>query len=182
MNARVVLGEDHRLLREGVKSLLQKSGFEVAGEAGDGRSAVKLATKLAPDVVILDISMPLLNGIEATKQICSAVPEAKVIVMSMHSASHFILGALHAGAVAYLLLQKSGFEVAGEAGEGVGFRRTPGGRQVGFGRPSLPESGDCRRRRPGVCSTTFNETRVNVQQNLEQGTRGVATPGRRQIH
>jgi DNA-binding NarL/FixJ family response regulator len=109
MSIRIVLGEDHRLLREGVKSLLQKSGFEVAGEAADGRSAVQLARKLAPDVVILDISMPLLNGIEATKQICSAVPQAKVIVMSMHSASHFILGALYAGAVAYLL-KESAFE------------------------------------------------------------------------
>jgi DNA-binding NarL/FixJ family response regulator len=109
MNIRIVLGEDHRLLREGIKSLLQKSGFEVAGEAADGRSAVQLAKKLAPDVVILDISMPLLNGIEATKQICSAVPQAKVIVMSMHSASHFILAALHAGAVAYLL-KGSAFE------------------------------------------------------------------------
>jgi two-component system response regulator NreC len=103
MHPRVLVGDDHRLLREGLKSLLQKNAFQVIAEAGDGRSAVKLAKKLNPDVVILDISMPILNGIEATKQISREVPQAKVIVMSMHSDNHFVLGALHAGAAGYLL-------------------------------------------------------------------------------
>jgi DNA-binding NarL/FixJ family response regulator len=109
MASRILISDDHTLLREGLKSLLQKNGFEIAGEAGDGRSAVRLAKKIRPEIVILDISMPFLNGIEATKQICSEAPQAKVIVMSMHSASHFILAALHAGAAAYLL-KDSAFE------------------------------------------------------------------------
>jgi two-component system, NarL family, response regulator NreC len=103
MAARILISDDHQILREGLKSLLQKSNFEIAGDVGDGRSAVKLAKKLNPEVVILDISMPLLNGIEATKQIHTEVPQAKIIVMSMHAASHFVLAALHAGAAAYLL-------------------------------------------------------------------------------
>ncbi len=103
MHGRVLIVDDHTLLREGLKSLLQKEGLEVAGEAGDGRSAIKLAQKLTPDIVILDISIPLLNGIEATRQIRADAPQSKVIVMSMHSGSHFVLAALHAGANAYLL-------------------------------------------------------------------------------
>lgn len=103
MHSRVLISDDHRLLREGLKSLLQKSGFEVVAEAEDGRSALKLAKKLTPDIVILDISMPILNGIEAAKQLSREVPQAKVIVMSMHSDNYFVLGALHAGATGYLL-------------------------------------------------------------------------------
>jgi DNA-binding NarL/FixJ family response regulator len=103
MHCRVLISEDHTLLREGLKSLLQKTGIEVAAEAADGRSAVQLAKKVSPDIVILDISMPVLNGIEAAQQISREVPKAKVIVMSMHSESHFVLGALRAGAAGYLL-------------------------------------------------------------------------------
>jgi DNA-binding NarL/FixJ family response regulator len=103
MSGGFLISDDHRLLREGLKSLLEKNGYRVAGETGDGRSAVKLARKLSPDVVILDVSMPLLNGIEAARQISAEAPHTKVIVMSMHSASHFILAALQAGAAAYLL-------------------------------------------------------------------------------
>jgi DNA-binding NarL/FixJ family response regulator len=103
MRGRVLLSDDHRLLREGIKSLLQRNGFDVVGETGDGRSAVKLARQTKPDVVILDLSMPLLNGIEAARQIAGEVPQSKVVVMSMHAASHFILAALHAGAAGYLL-------------------------------------------------------------------------------
>jgi DNA-binding NarL/FixJ family response regulator len=103
MHSRVLISDDHRLLREGLKSLLEKNGFEVIADSGDGRSAVKLAKKLSPDVGILDISMPVLNGIEATKQMFREAPQTKVIVMSMHSDSHFVLGALHAGASGYLV-------------------------------------------------------------------------------
>jgi len=103
MQGRVIVSDDHTLLREGLKSLLQRNGFEVVGEAGDGRTAVKLAKKINPDIVILDISMPFLNGIEAARQISNEVPDARIIIMSMHCADHFVLAALHAGATAYLL-------------------------------------------------------------------------------
>jgi len=103
MQGRVIVSDDHTLLREGLKSLLRRNGFEVVGEAGDGRTAVKLAKKINPDIVILDISMPFLNGIEAARQISNEVPDARIIIMSMHCADHFVLAALHAGATAYLL-------------------------------------------------------------------------------
>jgi DNA-binding NarL/FixJ family response regulator len=103
MQGRVIISDDHTLLREGLKSLLQWNGFKVVGEAGDGRTAVKLAKKIKPDIVILDISMPFLNGIEAARQISNEVPDARIIIMSMHCADHFVLAALHAGAAAYLL-------------------------------------------------------------------------------
>jgi DNA-binding NarL/FixJ family response regulator len=103
MQGRVIISDDHTILREGLKSLLQRNGFEVVGEAGDGRTAVKLAKKIKPDIVILDISMPFLNGIEAARQISNEVPDARIIIMSMHCADHFVLAALHAGAAAYLL-------------------------------------------------------------------------------
>ena len=89
--------------------MLETQGFEVAGEAGDGRRAVQLAKKLRPDIVIIDIGMPGLNGVEATRQISTEVPQAKIIVLSMHSDSRFILGVLGAGARGYLL-KDSAFE------------------------------------------------------------------------
>lgn len=103
MQGRVIISDDHTLLREGLKSLLQRNGLEVVGEAGDGRTAVKLAKKINPDIVILDISTPFLNGIEAARQISNEVPDARILIMSMHCADHFVLAALHAGAAAYLL-------------------------------------------------------------------------------
>jgi len=103
MTSGVLIADDHRLLTEGVKSLLQRGGFNVIGEANDGRRAVELTQELKPDVVVMDIGMPELNGIEATKQICQRLPRAKVIMMSMHCESHFILNALKAGACGYVL-------------------------------------------------------------------------------
>jgi len=103
MPAGILLIDDHTLFRQGLKSLLHGEGFEIIAEAEDGRNAVKLATKLKPSAVIMDISMPGLNGIDATKQICREWPGAKVIVMSMHRDGHFVLAALKAGAAGYLL-------------------------------------------------------------------------------
>jgi two-component system, NarL family, response regulator NreC len=89
--------------------MLERQGFEVIGEAEEGRRAVQLAKKLRPDIVIIDIGMPGLNGVEATRQISTEVPQAKIIVLSMHSDSRFILGVLGAGACGYLL-KDSAFE------------------------------------------------------------------------
>jgi len=104
MKTRIILADDHKLLREGVKALLsQQSGMEVVAEADDGRTTVHLVKKLSPDVVIMDISMPDLNGIEATRQILKSSPKVKVIALSMHSDKRFILEMLNAGASGYLL-------------------------------------------------------------------------------
>ncbi|HXV78470.1 MAG TPA: response regulator transcription factor [Candidatus Binatia bacterium] len=103
MSVEILLTDDHRLLREGLRSLLENQGFRVTGEAAEGRTAVKLAKKLKPDALIIDINMPGLNGIEATKQILQDCSGVKVIILSMRSDSCAILEAFAAGASAYLL-------------------------------------------------------------------------------
>jgi two-component system response regulator NreC len=111
MAAQVLITDDHKLLREGLRSLLQNRGFEVAAEAEDGRCAVRLAKQLKPDAVIIDISMPGLNGIEATRQIHLDSSEVKIIVLSMRADSRSVLAALAAGASAYLLKEAAFEEV-----------------------------------------------------------------------
>ena len=107
---RAIIADDHRIMREGLRSLLEKTGeFECIAEADDGYQAVMLATELRPDVVIMDIAMPNLNGIEATRQIKTALPEVEVVVLSMHATRNYVLQVLQAGASAYLL-KDSAFE------------------------------------------------------------------------
>jgi DNA-binding NarL/FixJ family response regulator len=104
MNIRVILADDHVIMREGLRRLLESQpGIEVVAEVGDGRNAVKKAKELRPDVVIIDIGMPDLNGIEAARQIMSSIPRVKIIGLSMHSEKQFIVEMLRAGASAYLL-------------------------------------------------------------------------------
>ena len=105
-----IIADDHRIMREGLRSLLEKSGqFECIAEADDGYQAVKLAKELHPDIVIMDIAMPNMNGIEATRQIKTELPEIKVIVLSMHATRNYVAQVLQAGASAYLL-KDSAFE------------------------------------------------------------------------
>ncbi|HEY7555494.1 MAG TPA: response regulator transcription factor [Candidatus Binatia bacterium] len=99
----ILIADDHRLLREGLRALLEREGFQVVAEADNGRSAVRLAKQLQPDIVITDIAMPDLNGVEATRQICAEAPRSKVLALSMHTESRFVLGILEAGASGYLL-------------------------------------------------------------------------------
>ncbi len=104
MSIRILLADDHRLFREGLRALLKETAdMEVVAEAGDGRTAVQQTGELKPDVVAMDISMPDLNGIEATRQIASRVPGTKVIGLSVHSDKRFVEGMLKAGASGYLL-------------------------------------------------------------------------------
>jgi DNA-binding NarL/FixJ family response regulator len=99
-----VLADDHTLIRSGLKLLLeQQPGFKVIAEAEDGRQAVDLVSKHHPDVVIADIGMPQLNGIEATRQIVAQDPHPDVVILSMHSDESYVLRALKAGARAYIL-------------------------------------------------------------------------------
>jgi DNA-binding NarL/FixJ family response regulator len=100
---RVLLAEDHTMVRAGVRSLLEGAGIQVVGEAADGREAVKLAAELRPDVVVVDVAMPNLNGIEATRQLRNDSPRVAVIVLSMHGHRQYIAEALRAGAAGYLL-------------------------------------------------------------------------------
>ena len=99
MPVRILVADDHKIVREGLIALLQKqSNMQVVGEAEDGRQAVRLAAELQPAVVIIDIGMPDLNGIEATRQIVAEDPRIKVIALSMHSDKRFVKGMLKAGA------------------------------------------------------------------------------------
>ncbi len=104
MSIKVLLADDHQLFRQGLRSLLEKEAdVEVVGESADGRSAVEQAGELEPDMVIMDVSMPDLNGMEATRQIVRRLPRTKVIALSMHSDRRFVEGMLTAGAHGYLL-------------------------------------------------------------------------------
>jgi len=104
MSIRVILADDHKIIRQGLRSLLEKQqDMEVIAEAEDGRNAVRLTAELAPDIVIMDITMPDLNGAEATKQIISKSPDIKIIALSMHSDSLFVTEMLKSGAAGYLL-------------------------------------------------------------------------------
>jgi len=101
---RILLADDHTIIRSGLRLLLeQQSDFKVVAEAEDGRQAVELVTQHHPEVVVLDIGMPQLNGIEATQQIVSLDPRTHVVILSMHSDEGYVLRALKAGAQAYIL-------------------------------------------------------------------------------
>ena len=104
----VLLAEDHTVVREGLRTLLESEGdIKVIGEAETGRQAVNLAKKLRPAVVVMDIAMPLLNGLEATRQILRAVPGAKVLILSAHSDDAYVEQVTALGAAGYLLKQTS---------------------------------------------------------------------------
>ncbi|MET0643151.1 MAG: response regulator transcription factor [Candidatus Binatia bacterium] len=104
MTVRILIADDHKILREGLKSLLEKQPeFAVVAEAQDGLSAISAAKKHKPDIAILDIGMPDLNGIEVTRRIRSEMAETRVIALSMHADRRFVMGILEAGANGYLL-------------------------------------------------------------------------------
>ena len=105
-NITVLIAEDHTIVREGLLMLLKhEDGIEVIAQAEDGREAVKLAAKLQPDVIVMDIAMPHLNGIEATRQIMQARPDAKVLILSAHSDDAYVEAFMALGASGYLIKQ-----------------------------------------------------------------------------
>ena len=101
---RILLADDHTLMRHGLRKIIEEQpDWEVVAETGDGREAVRLALELKPDVAVLDVAMPLLNGIEATRQIARRAPPVRILILSMYSDESYIVQALRAGAHGYLL-------------------------------------------------------------------------------
>jgi DNA-binding NarL/FixJ family response regulator len=104
----IILAEDHTIVREGLRALLEpEHDIRIIGEASDGRSTVEMTMKLRPDVVVMDIAMPLLNGFEATRQILHELPETKILILSAHSDDAYVEKAMEAGATGYLIKQSN---------------------------------------------------------------------------
>ena len=109
----VLLAEDHTIVRQGLRLLIEAGGdIEIVGEAKTGREAVQMTRDLRPEVVVMDIAMPLLNGIEAARQILKAFPATKVLILSAHSDPEYVEQVVKAGALGYLVKQSSGEVVA----------------------------------------------------------------------
>jgi DNA-binding NarL/FixJ family response regulator len=107
MRIRVVVAEDHVMVRQGLRALLERASIEVVGEAGDGREAVRLVEKLRPEVAVLDIALPLLNGIDAARAILKSEAGTKVVALTMHSERHYLVEAVRAGVTGYVLKSKA---------------------------------------------------------------------------
>ena len=112
MTTRVVVVDDHELVRKGVRALFaQDDEFELVGEAEDGRTAVELAAACRPDVVVMDISLPDLSGIEATRQVLAETPGVKVVALSVHTEQQYVAGMLQAGASGYVIKDAAAVEL-----------------------------------------------------------------------
>lgn len=108
---RILLCDDHRLMREGLRSILEREGLTVVGEAANGREAIELARRLLPDLVLMDISMPELNGVDATRHLSEELPAIKVIALSMNADRRYVLTMFAAGAAAYLIKNSASEEL-----------------------------------------------------------------------
>ncbi|MGZ7064371.1 MAG: response regulator [Candidatus Angelobacter sp.] len=111
MPVRILLADDHAVLRQGLRALLEREGFEVVGEASDGREAVKLCAKFRPDVALLDVTMPLLNGIDAAREIGKTSPATRLVLLTMHTEDHLVLESLRAGVRGYVLKTRAAAEL-----------------------------------------------------------------------
>src|ERR1043166_7177463 len=109
---RILLADDHTVVRDGLRALLEREpDMAIVAEAADGRESVQLAEEQSPDVVVMDLAMPVMNGMEATRRILAANPRVAVVILSMHQDESYILGSLHAGAKGYLLKDSMRSEV-----------------------------------------------------------------------
>jgi DNA-binding NarL/FixJ family response regulator len=108
---RLLLADDHRMLRESLRRAMEDNGFDVVGEAPDGAEAVRLAEELRPDVILMDVTMPVLDGVEATRQVRDRVPGTQVVILTMHADKEVLVDAIRAGAAGYLVKDCSTEEV-----------------------------------------------------------------------
>lgn len=112
MTIRLMLADDHRMLREGLSRSMSEHGFDVVGEARDGVEAVNMASNLAPDIVLMDVSMPEMDGVEACRQVRASVPQTRVVMLTMHADQEVLANAIRAGACGYLVKDCSTEEIA----------------------------------------------------------------------
>lgn len=120
----IVLADDHHLVRQGLRSLLEaEPDFSIVGETGDGLEAAQLVERLRPDVLVLDLMMPGLNGLEVTRQVSQRSPRTHVVILSMHPNEAYVLEALRAGAAAYVLKESTSAELVRAVREAVAGRR-----------------------------------------------------------
>jgi DNA-binding NarL/FixJ family response regulator len=108
MPTRILLADDHALIRQGLKALLEKQGFQVVGEASDGQEALRSVEKTQPDVAIIDISMPVLNGVETARELKKSSPKTKVILLTQHDEHQYVTESLRAGVRGYVLKSQAG--------------------------------------------------------------------------
>jgi two-component system response regulator NreC len=111
MATRVLLADDHAVVRHGLRALLEKEGFQVAGEAADGQEVVRLASTAHPDIAILDISMPLLNGLDAARELKKESPNIKIILLTRHDEPQYVTAALRGGVKGYVLKSQAANEL-----------------------------------------------------------------------
>ncbi len=111
MPIRILLAEDHVIVRQGLRALLEQAGMTVIGEASDGQEALRIAHEQHPDVAILDIAMPHLNGIETARRLREALPQTKIVLLTVHTEDPYVLEAMQAGAVGYVLKTQAAADI-----------------------------------------------------------------------
>ena len=165
----VLLAEDHTIVREGFRKMLEvENDLQVVGEAQDGRQTVALVKKLRPDVVLMDIAMPLLNGLEATRQVLKALPATKVLILSAHSDDAYVKNATESGAAGFLLKQTSSHivcEAIREVQKGKTFFSPSISRQLGRLKPQSPD----RKGRPNKKTARLTSREMEVLQLIAEG-------------
>jgi DNA-binding NarL/FixJ family response regulator len=162
MTISVFLADDHQVMRDGLRTLLEtQPGLRVVGESGDGRETVRAVGRLKPDVVLMDIAMPGLNGIEATRQIRRKYPSIEVVILSMYTTTEHVYRALEAGARGYLLKECAGHEVV-EA-----LRAAKAGRRFLSGKISEEDVEDHRRRAHGKTASPLERLSPREREILQ---------------
>ena len=185
MSVKILIADDHAVVREGLRMILEARGdMTVVGEALDGRDAIEKAEMLKPDVIVMDIAMPQMNGIEATRIICERLPEVKIIILSMHHTNEHIFRAIQAGARAYLLKESAGAGVAkavqavmkGEYYYGAGVeappKAAPTSRRT---RPASPLESLSQREREVLQLVVEGKTSVEIAEILSLSPKSVET-------